>query len=198
MKRTLFTHTAALLVLFPAILFAQGGMMQQGEGHSQHGAMMHHGEMPSPITSAVCVLTPTQGSDVHGIVHFTQTAEGVKVTARVEGLTPGKHGFHIHQYGDITAPDGTSAGGHFNPMKHDHGGPMKEMRHPGDLGNLVADKSGVAEYEWTDPNMMLHGPLSILGRGMVVHADEDDLVSQPTGAAGARVAVGVIGVAKSE
>ena len=201
MKRVLFSKILLFLLMIPALVFAQGGMMQQEEGSMQgmgHGEMMHHGEMPPPITNAVCVLTPTEGNHVHGVVHFAQTEEGMKVTARVEGLTPGKHGFHIHQFGDITAANGTSAGGHFNPMGHEHGGPMKEMRHPGDLGNLEADKDGVAIYEWTDPHMMLYGPLSILGRGMVVHAGEDDLTSQPTGAAGSRVAVGVIGVAKGE
>ena len=208
MRKSIAIVTLLMLALVPYSAQAQGMMhgkqdstMTKHECDGQckkhgnkHGKM--HGKMHAPVTAAVCVLQPTEGNDVHGTVWFKQTEEGVKISATVEGLTPGKHGFHVHQFGNITAPDGTSAGGHFNPMKEDHAGPMDEMRHAGDLGNLVADENGVATYEWTDPNMMLHGPMSILGRGLVVHAGEDDLKSQPTGAAGARVAVGVIGVAE--
>lgn len=207
MKKTAIGMTLMLLAL-PFAANAQGMMhgkqdstmtKHECDGQCKKHGKMHgkkHGKMHSPITAAVSVLHPTEGNKVHGTVWFKQTDEGVQVTAKVEGLTPGKHGFHIHQFGDATAPDGTSAGGHFNPMKADHAGPMTEMRHAGDLGNLVADDEGVATYEWTDPDLKFHGPTSFIGRGVVVHAGEDDLKSQPTGAAGARVAVGVIGVAE--
>ncbi len=163
--------------------------------HENHKMAMHD-EMGMNVTKAIAVLQPTQGNDVRGTVTFTQSKNGVLVEAVVTGLTPGKHGFHIHEFGDCSAPDGTSAGGHFNPTDHPHAGPADETRHVGDLGNLIADDQGNAEYRWIDPKMSLHGPTSILGRGVIVHAGEDDLHSQPTGAAGARVACGVIGVAK--
>lgn len=147
-------------------------------------------------TTAVCVLHPTEGNDVSGRVTFTQTAQGIKIVADVKGLAPGKHGFHVHEYGDCSAPDGTSTGGHFNPENMKHGGPNDTERHVGDLGNLVADEDGNAHYERTDTFIALSGPHSIIGRGIIVHAGEDDLTSQPTGAAGARVACGVIGIAK--
>ena len=150
-------------------------------------------ELPAP-TKAIAVLHPANGTAVSGVVSFEQVEGGVMVTAVVEGLTPGKHGFHIHQYGDCSAPDATSAGGHFSPMSHPHGAPTDMERHVGDLGNLEADSTGRAEYKWTDPHLTFSGRNSIIGRGLIVHADEDDLTSQPTGAAGARVACGVIGV----
>jgi Cu-Zn family superoxide dismutase len=147
------------------------------------------------IQKALCVLYPTKGNEVEGMVTFTQTDSGVLVSAAVSGLTEGKHGFHIHEYGNCSAPDGTSAGGHFNPENEKHGGPDHEMRHVGDMGNLDADENGNALLEYVDTKLSLEGEHSIIGRGMIVHAGKDDLTSQPTGAAGARVACGVIGIA---
>jgi superoxide dismutase, Cu-Zn family len=148
------------------------------------------------IQKAVCVLHPTEGNNVSGLVTFMQTGDGVMIVADVEGLTQGKHGFHIHQYGDCSAPDGTSTGGHFNPTNKMHGSPEAEERHVGDLGNLIADDNGKAHYERLDKVISLNGKNSIIGRGIIVHAGEDDFVTQPTGNAGARVADGVIGIAK--
>ena len=150
----------------------------------------------SPVNKAVCVLHPTEGNNVKGVVTFTRTDAGIKIVADVEGLTEGKHGFHIHQYGDCTKPDGTSAGGHFNPDNKEHSGPNAEERHVGDLGNLEAGPDGRAHYERVDNVIKFSGEHSIIGRGIIVHAGNDDLESQPTGAAGARVACGVIGIAK--
>jgi len=153
-------------------------------------------ESATAITRAVAVLHPTEGSQVHGTVTFSKEPDGVKVVADLEGLTPGLHGFHIHEYGDCSAPNGGSAGGHFNPDNIQHGGPMDSVRHVGDMGNLEADAEGKAHYEWADSMLAFSGPHSIIGRGLIVHADPDDLKSQPTGNAGARVACGVIGIAK--
>jgi Cu-Zn family superoxide dismutase len=148
------------------------------------------------INMAVCVLHPTEGNSTEGTVTFSTSGSGVKVVADLKGLTPGKHGFHIHQYGDCSALDGTSAGGHFNPENIEHGGPNADVRHVGDLGNIEADADGNAHYESLDNMISLNGMHSIIGRAIIVHAGEDDLTSQPTGAAGARVACGVIGIAK--
>ena len=147
------------------------------------------------IQTAVCVLQPTEGNDVHGTVTFVLTDGKVHVHAEVTGLTPGKHGFHVHQYGDTRSLNGKSAGGHFNPRGTAHALPETKPRHLGDLGNLVADKSGKAVYDRTDDRLTLAGTESIIGRAIVVHAKPDD-GGQPTGNAGARVAFGVIGIAK--
>ena len=120
----------------------------------------------------------------------------MKVIADVTGLTPGKHGFHVHEFGDCSSPDGNSAGAHFNPTHKQHGAPDAADRHAGDLGNIEADAAGKAHLECTDKTMKLLGPDSIVGRAVIVHEKEDDLKTQPTGNAGGRVACGVIGVAK--
>ncbi len=145
---------------------------------------------------AIAVLSPTANSKVMGTVTFTQTSDGVKVVADLAGLTPGKHGFHIHEFGDCSSPDGTSAGGHFNPGKHQHGAPDASDRHAGDLGNIEADASGKARLELTDKTMKLSGPDSIVGHAVIIHEKTDDLKTQPTGDAGGRLACGVIGIAK--
>jgi len=148
------------------------------------------------LLSAVCILHPTEGNEVSGIVTFTKTDGGIKIVVNLEGLTPGKHGFHIHEYGDCSRLDGKSAGGHFNPEGKKHGAPNSEERHVGDLGNLVANEEGKAYSEMIDTYISFSGPHSIIGRAIIVHAGEDDLTSQPTGKAGARLACGVIGLAK--
>ena len=146
---------------------------------------------------AVAVLHPTAGHRAEGTVTFQAVSGGVKVTATLKGLDPGPHGFHVHEFGDCTAPDGTSAGGHFNPAGHPHGGPRDAKRHAGDLGNIEAKADGTASLEWTDPMMRLDGPKGVVGHGVIVHAKADDLKTQPTGDAGGRLACGVIGVAKA-
>lgn len=147
-------------------------------------------------TKAIAVLSAASGSSVAGTVTFTAASDGVLVVADITGLKPGLHGFHIHEFGDCSAPDGKSAGGHYNPTKHEHAGPDAEMRHMGDLGNIEADASGKAHLERKDKMLKLSGENSIIGYGVIVHEKADDLKTQPTGDAGGRVACGVIGVAK--
>jgi Cu-Zn family superoxide dismutase len=148
------------------------------------------------VKKAIAVLHPASGSQVMGTVTFTKTDGGMQVVADITGLTPGQHGFHIHEFGDCSAPDATSAGGHFNPSKNPHAGHDDAKRHEGDLGNIEADSSGKAHLELTDKMMTMSGEKSIIGRGVIVHEKVDDLKTQPTGNAGGRVACGVIGVAK--
>jgi superoxide dismutase, Cu-Zn family len=145
-----------------------------------------------PIKKAVAALNPTKGNHVQGVVNFTEVEGGIHITATIEGLTPGKHGFHIHEFGDCSAPDGSSAGGHFNPTNQKHGGPDHLERHAGDLGNIVADAFGIAHYDRVDSVITLNGPNTIIGRSLIVHANPDDLKTQPTGNAGGRVACGLI------
>jgi superoxide dismutase, Cu-Zn family len=148
------------------------------------------------VKKAIAVLHPASSSQVMGTVTFTKMDDGVQVVADVTGLTPGKHGFHIHEFGDCSAPDATSAGGHFNPTHKPHGAPDAAERHVGDLGNLEADAAGKAHLEWKDKMLKFSGENSILGHAVIVHEKEDDLKSQPVGNAGGRLACGVIGVAK--
>ena len=145
---------------------------------------------------AVCQILPTQGNVVTGKVTFEQTPVGVKVVVELKGLNPGKHGFHIHECGDCTAADGTSAGGHFNPEMKSHGAPTDAMHHAGDMGNVDADANGNVQLEYVDASISLYGSQSIIGRSIIVHKSEDDMKTQPTGNSGARIACGVIGVSK--
>ena len=144
-------------------------------------------------TKAIAVLHSASGSEVSGTVTFTKSGDGVKVVAEVSGLKPGKHGFHVHEFGDCSASDAASAGGHFNPTNDPHAGHDADKRHMGDLGNLEADSSGKARLELTDKKMKLS---AVLGKAVIVHEKADDLKTQPTGEAGGRVACGVIGDAK--
>lgn len=143
---------------------------------------------------AVAVLLPVGDSGVTGVVYFAKEGNGVHVTGTISGLKPGQHGFHVHQFGDITGmADGMSAGGHFNPENKPHGKPSDKERHVGDLGNVTAGEDGTATIDIKDSILELAGPHSILGRGLVVHANPDKF-TQPVGDAGGRVGVGVIGV----
>lgn len=145
-----------------------------------------------PARKAVAVMEATEGNTAHGKVAFTEVEGGIKVTAHFEGVPEGEHGFHIHEKGDCSSGDGKSAGGHFNPEGHEHAGPDAAMRHVGDLGNITANAEGMAEKEFVDSVISFDGIKSILDKGVILHADPDDLTSQPTGAAGARIACGVI------
>lgn len=141
---------------------------------------------------AVAVLSPAANSKVKGQVTFIEETEGIRVTANVEGLTPGKHGFHIHEKGDCSAADFTSAGGHFNPTNSRHGSPTDPEHHVGDFGNLEANEQGVARFERVFYWLTFKGTNSILNKAVIVHEKADDLQTQPTGDAGGRLACGVI------
>jgi Cu-Zn family superoxide dismutase len=150
---------------------------------------------PAAAQKAVAVMQATSGSKVTGVVTFTARDGHVEVSGEIHGLTPGLHGFHVHEFGDISAPDGSSAGNHFNPTDMPHGGPEDAKHHVGDLGNIEADTEGKAIIKLRDQALALDGPHSIIGRTLVVHAKADDLKSQPSGDAGDRVGCGVIGLA---
>ena len=142
---------------------------------------------------ATAALLPTKGHEVRGAVHFTQRDGAVVVTGHLTGLTPGAHGLHIHEKGNCTASDASSAGAHYNPYNAPHAGPRSEAHHGGDLGNIIANVDGDAEFTIEVVGITV-GPVgnSVIGRSVVVHADADDLVTQPAGNSGARLACGLI------
>ncbi|MBD3345889.1 MAG: superoxide dismutase family protein [Chitinivibrionales bacterium] len=154
--------------------------------------------MSPEVMSAVAVLHPTEGNDVRSTVQFEKINNAIRVQGEVTGLEPGKHGFHVHEYGDCSADDATSAGGHYAPRGMPHGAPTDSLRHVGDLGNIEANQQGMATFEFIDSVIALNGEYSIIGRALVVHVNPDDLESQPTGNAGPRVACGVIGIAETK
>jgi superoxide dismutase, Cu-Zn family len=147
------------------------------------------------VTKATAKLESRSGSKVTGTVTFTKTGDEIEVVGDIENLTPGKHGFHIHEKGDCSAADAASAGGHFNPTHQHHGGPATAEHHTGDLGNIEADQSGKAHIQWKG-KMSMSGADSIIGKSVVVHEKADDLKTDPSGNSGARIACGVIEAAK--
>lgn len=156
---------------------------------------------PTPESSAnetrhaVCELVPIGDSGVSGTIHFTRENSQVQVRGEIHGLSPGKHGFHVHEHGDLSDKEtGKSAGDHFNPTDQPHGRPTDSSRHVGDLGNIEANEDGTAQVHMDDDVIQLDGPHSVVGRALVVHAQEDAF-AQPSGDAGDRVAFGVIEVA---
>lgn len=163
---------------------------------STSAQLKHEGAHQTEVTKAIAVVSPTKDQKAFGIVTFTLVENGVRVIGEFSGLTPGKHGFHIHEFGDCSAPDGTSAGGHYNPSSMPHSMPSSHKRHMGDMGNIEAGADGTAFLDYVDAVISLNGEHSIIGRGVIVHENPDDLTTQPTGAAGARIACGVVGVAK--
>ncbi|VDK48206.1 unnamed protein product [Anisakis simplex] len=146
---------------------------------------------------------PTQ-LDLCGVLNFQQIGQlgGVRITGTLKGLTPGKHGFHVHERGDI-GNGCLDAGGHYNPLRQLHGGPNDLRRHVGDLGNIIANENGEVTLDETYDDLTLSGPHSIIGRAIVIHEGADDLGkggdkgSMTTGNAGPRVACGVIAIAVS-
>jgi superoxide dismutase, Cu-Zn family len=163
-----------------------GGTAPEGHAHQEV-------ESERRVRQAVAELQPTEGNEARGTVTFTRIEEGIRVNVELTGLgQPGLRGFHIHEHGDCSAPDATSAGGHFNPTDMAHGGRHDEQRHVGDFGNLEVDENGNVQTQFIDTRIEFGGHNSIIGRAVIVHAGEDDLQTQPTGDSGARVACGVI------
>jgi Cu-Zn family superoxide dismutase len=143
---------------------------------------------------ATATLQPTKGNSASGEATFQQVGDKVRVVASVQGLRPGReHGFHIHEAGDCSSGDGMSAKGHFNPQGKPHGHFQSTERHAGDMPALRSGSDGRARAAFElDTITVAPGPTSIVGRGLIVHADADDYRTQPTGNAGARLACGVI------
>ncbi|MCA9581667.1 MAG: superoxide dismutase family protein [Myxococcales bacterium] len=167
------------------------------EGSDQGAAAPSQGQPPDPTPGnsqgiASAAMEPTRGNSAKGTVVFTKTDEGVRVVARLGGLEPrSAHGFHVHEKGDCSAPDATSAGGHYNPNDHDHALPTQKERHMGDMGNLMANGEGIVAFEHTFENLSLEGEHSIINRAVIVH-EKRDKGTEPTGDAGSRIACGVI------
>lgn len=144
---------------------------------------------------ATATLKPTAGNTAGGSVTFSQSGSKVVVSGEVRGLKPNAmHGFHVHEKGDCSAPDGLSAGGHFNPDAKPHGEHGQGPHHAGDLVSLKADANGVASFRYETAAISVGSGAAndVVGRGLIVHRDPDDYRTQPTGNSGARIACAVI------
>lgn len=148
---------------------------------------------PAPV-QAKGVIESRSGSTVTGEVRFTAQADGkVAVDVKIKGATPGDHGLHLHEKGDCSAPDATSAGGHFNPAGANHGAPGSAAHHAGDFGNLTVGADGTGSLSLVVDGITVDdGPSGVVGRALIFHEKTDDLATQPTGNAGARQGCAVI------
>jgi Cu-Zn family superoxide dismutase len=148
----------------------------------------------TPRPMAMTMILPPEGSTAHGLVHFQDTPDGVEVQVDLKGVPLGVHGFHIHQKGDCS-DSGNAAGGHFNPMNMPHAAPDAASHHAGDLGNITADANGEVHARFTTRSITVReGATSVIGRAVVLHANADDLRTQPSGNAGRPIACGVVSV----
>jgi superoxide dismutase, Cu-Zn family len=192
-----------LISILPLLLFVSCGEMKDSEHtddpyrHVDPAAKHELDNRPDTTTfnRAVAVLHPTGNNKIKGVITFTREGTAVRVQGRIEGLSEGKHGFHVHQFGDCSAVDAASAGDHFNPTDQPHGEHGVGSRHAGDFGNIEAGADGVANVDFLDHMITFSGNSNIIGRSLIVHQNEDDLTSQPSGNAGPRVACGIIGIA---
>ena len=143
--------------------------------------------------TASASLMPISGSTAQGTVRFVQLADGaVEVSVDLTGVPPGGHGFHVHDKGDC-GDNGNAAGGHFNPTATSHGAPEADPHHAGDFGNVTADARGVVRTTFTTRSVTVEaGANSAVGHAVILHANPDDLTTQPTGNAGGRIACGVV------
>lgn len=203
MRNRTFLAVAALLAFVVVAVQIQKARSQEQRAKAakkaataaaeKHGAEGAHYDIYVKPTKAVAVVHGLGDHRVKGKVTFTQTDEGVEIVAELTGLSPGEHGFHIHEYGDCSMADGKCAGAHFNPTKKDHGGPDSANRHVGDLGNIKAGSTGEASYKRVDKLIALSGPNSVIGRSVIVHAKADDF--KTVASAGDRIGCGAIGIA---
>jgi Cu-Zn family superoxide dismutase len=143
--------------------------------------------------AAVASLMSTSGSTATGTVNLAQlSGGGVEVTVNLRGVPPGVHGFHIHEKGDC-GDNGNAAGGHYNPLSTAHGAPNADPHHAGDFGNVTADDKGNVTARFTTQSITVaEGPATAVGHAIILHANPDDLQTQPSGNAGARIACGVV------
>jgi Cu-Zn family superoxide dismutase len=148
----------------------------------------------STVNEALAQLESKSGSEVTGQGVFELEGDKVTLYLSLQNLPPGVHAVHIHEFGDCSAEDGTSAGGHWNPLEMDHGKWNEAPFHLGDLGNVEADEYGNGSLTLTTSMWTLSsGALDdVVGKSIVVHEAEDDFTTQPTGNAGGRIACGVI------
>lgn len=194
----LITFNTKMAYRFAPLLAGSATFVYQ----QRQAAEMH--EVSAEPRRAICIMDSQPNEVAKGVVYFEQKSVFEQTTIRGEfkNLTPShRHGFHIHVYGNLLKGCAT-AGPHYNPHGHTHGGPEKEVRHVGDLGNVQSDAEGNGLYEHTDAQVHLFGAYSVIGRSCVLHKSTDDLgeggnaESLKTGNAGARIACGVIGRAE--
>ena len=164
------------------------------EGAAEKSAADLQQPEPEKMTRAVAVIEPRSGSEMTGMATFTVNGGFVQAIIMIANAEPGEHAVHIHEFGDCSAEDGTSAGGHWNPTGEDHGKWGEPPYHLGDIGNIVVDEDGTGSIAFGTDNWSLGTgeENDVVGRAIIIHSGADDFVTQPTGDAGGRQGCGVI------
>jgi Cu-Zn family superoxide dismutase len=187
MKRSVLMALAAAVTA--ALFFVAGSRPGAASGAGTPGNKGSAGK----ALEATAKLESRSGSSVTGEAEFTEKSGGVEVSIQIKGAKPGTHGVHLHDKGDCSALDASSAGGHFNPDSKTHGSPAADPHHAGDFGNITVGANGTGKLKLMVKGLTVApGPNSVVGHAVVIHADTDDMKSQPAGNAGARVACGVV------
>lgn len=143
-------------------------------------------EAPESII-AIAEIHPLSEKQISGTIRFIEQMDLVKISGTVDGLPAGKHGFHVHSGTSCDNP-----GDHYNPESKKHGAATEKENHTGDLGNLVADSTGKAQYELLDADLTLSGSQSVIGKALIIHLDEDKYSPQPSGDSGEKIGCGII------
>jgi len=204
MRTSKWWTVGALFVLL-AGAFVTTACQPRGEETAEETMPVEEVEAPAEMTAeqtdatAAGVVLSTADGTVVGTVTFTETEDGVRMVAELQGVEgAGMHGIHVHEAGECSAPDFKSAGGHFNPEGTDHACPPALPRHAGDFGNIEVGEDGAGILTLTsDLVTVAPGPTSVVGKAVILHAGADDCASQPSGAAGARLACGVVTAAET-
>ena len=176
------------MAVFAATFLVAAAAMVTALAETKPGAQTQ----PMQMGKAAAAIEGRSGSTLSGTAEFMMHGDQMMVSVSVKGAPPGVHAVHIHEKGDCSAPDATSAGGHFNPGGHQHGAPDAKEHHAGDLGNMTVAADGTGSIMVHSGELSLEGPNSIIGRAIIVHEKSDDFVTQPTGNAGGRIGCGVI------
>jgi Cu-Zn family superoxide dismutase len=176
--RSVFFLLLFLLPVWGAHADTPAGMSTGTPGATPESSMAP----ASAALTAVAEMNPTQGNTVQGEIKFIQKKDYLLVLARIQGLTPGSHPFHVHETGDCSSTDGSSAGGHFKFSQPPTSGPAATVKDVADLGKLTADAHGIVKAKFKNKILQLSGPNSIVGRSVVIHASDSP----------ARVACGII------
>ena len=169
-------------------LLAVGGAAQAGKEEAKKAPVQ-----TMPAAKATAGIEARSGSSLSGTADFVQHGGKLMITVSLKGAPPGPHAVHIHEKGDCSAPDASSAGPHFNPGGHQHGAPDAAQHHAGDLGNITIGEDGTGTLMIHSEDLAMAGePNGVVGRAIIVHDKPDDFVTQPTGNAGGRIGCGVI------
>ena len=188
-----FSAVAAATIFF--VLSACNSGTKQGD-EAQSGAEDQQQEQQDEKTTAKATMEAASGSKVTGEANFTDEGDGkVRFELSAENLTPGEHAVHIHEKGDCSAADASSAGGHWNPTMKPHGkrGDGTSF-HKGDIGNMTVGNDGKGTLTLTVDGWSIGGADStnVVGKSVIIHEKADDFTTQPTGNAGGRLSCGVI------